>query len=230
MQDILLKVRQELAENKGFGGIDKFFKQEIKKRGVKTAIVRKIAKNYFPKKCSKKEVFSLCENLLSSGYSEEATIAFQWVLRMKNQFSKDDFNIFEKWLKKYIDNWAKCDDFMTHAFSELLFQFPELINKVKKWINSKNRWQRRASAVVFIPLISKEKKYLKHVFEIALKLLKDKDDMVQKGYGWLLKEASRDFQKDVFQFVMGHKKEMPRTALRYAIEKMPVSLKRRAMS
>lgn len=228
--DIVLRIRQELEKNKGFEGIDKFFKQEIKKYGVKTPKVREIARNCFPKQCSKKEIFSLSEKLLSSGYSEEAAIAFQWVLKMKNQFSKDDFNVFEKWLEKYIDNWAKCDDFMTHAFSEFLLQFPEFINKVKKWAFSKNRWERRASAVVFIPLIRKEKKYLKDVFEIALKLLEDKDDMVQKGYGWLLKEASNDFQRKVFDFVMEHKKEMPRTALRYAIEKMPSVMKKQAMS
>ena len=53
--------------------------------------------------------------------------------------------------------------------------------------------------------------------------------MVQKGYGWMLKEASKDFQKEVFDFVIKHKKEMPRTALRYAIERMPEKLRREAM-
>jgi 3-methyladenine DNA glycosylase AlkD len=53
--------------------------------------------------------------------------------------------------------------------------------------------------------------------------------MVQKGYGWMLKEASKPHQKEVFDFVMMHKSVMPRTALRYAIEKMPPELKVRAM-
>jgi len=43
--------------------------------------------------------------------------------------------------------------------------------------------------------------------------------MVQKGYGWMLKEASKLHQDDVFQYILKHRKEMPRTALRYAIEK-----------
>jgi 3-methyladenine DNA glycosylase AlkD len=54
--------------------------------------------------------------------------------------------------------------------------------------------------------------------------------MVQKGYGWLLKEASKKHQEEVFDFVMRRKAEMPRTALRYAIEKMPIDLKKRAMA
>ena len=58
----------------------------------------------------------------------------------------------------------------------------------------------------------------------------DKDDMVQKGYGWMLKAASQANQKEVFDYVVSRKATMPRTSLRYAIEKMPAELKVRAMA
>ena len=58
----------------------------------------------------------------------------------------------------------------------------------------------------------------------------DDDNLVQKGYGWMLKEAANLFQKDVFNYVMENKKLMSRTALRYAIEKMPASQKKQAMN
>jgi 3-methyladenine DNA glycosylase AlkD len=54
--------------------------------------------------------------------------------------------------------------------------------------------------------------------------------MVQKGYGWMLKAASQAHQKDVFNYVMNKKATMPRTSLRYAIEKMPAELKARAIA
>ena len=60
-------------------------------------------------------------------------------------------------------------------------------------------------------------------------LLTDLDDLVQKGYGWLLKEESRVHQKAVFDYVIARRKVMPRTALRYAIELMPKDLKDEAM-
>lgn len=60
-------------------------------------------------------------------------------------------------------------------------------------------------------------------------LLVDEDEMVQKGYGWLLKEESRKHQKEVFDYVLKNKSVMPRTALRYAIELMPKELKAAAM-
>jgi 3-methyladenine DNA glycosylase AlkD len=87
---------------------------------------------------------------------------------------------------------------------------------------------RRAAAVSLI-VPAKRGKFLNDVFEIADLLLTDNDDMVQKGYGWLLKEASRRHQNDVFDYVMRNKKIMPRTALRYAIELLPRDLKSEAM-
>jgi 3-methyladenine DNA glycosylase AlkD len=110
-----------------------------------------------------------------------------------------------------------------------IYKFPEYFPKVKKWVVSKNRWVRRASAVVLI--YSLEKKIsLAPVFEIADILLLDKDDMVQKGYGWMLKVASNHEPGKVFEYVMRNKKEMPRTALRYAIEKLSPDLKKQAMT
>ena len=61
------------------------------------------------------------------------------------------------------------------------------------------------------------------------KITVEKGNLVQKGYGWLLKVASHLHQKEVFDYVMKNKKKMPRTSLRYAIEKMPQSLRQEAM-
>jgi 3-methyladenine DNA glycosylase AlkD len=107
-------------------------------------------------------------------------------------------------------------------------KFPEYINELKRWTQSDNRWMRRAAAVSLI-VPAKRGRYLDDVLEIADLLLTDKDDMVRKGYGWLLKEASRKHQEEVFHYVMRNRKSMPRTALRYAIELMPKEQKAEAM-
>lgn len=57
----------------------------------------------------------------------------------------------------------------------------------------------------------------------------DPEDLVQKGYGWMLKEATHEFQDEVYKYVLKHRGVMPRTALRYAIEKLPQELRREAM-
>lgn len=208
----------------------RFFKGELKLHGVKTPVVRKIARDHFPKDLSKKELFALCERLLESRMAEETTIAFQWAFRIKKHYDPADFARFERWVKKYVTNWAYCDDFCTHAFGYLLTAYPQLVKKTIPWRTSKNRWLRRAAAVILIyPTRKKGKPYLKDVWDTADTLLTDADDLVQKGYGWMLKEASNQFPTDVYKFVMKRKDRMPRTALRYAIEKYPKEMRTEAM-
>lgn len=232
---IIQEIRKELKKNVEQEykiGSQNFFREKIKLYGVCAKITRQIAKKYFVimggERQDKNLIFKLIEELLKNGFNEEASIAFDWTKRLTNKIDKKDFVLLEKWLKKYIDNWAKCDDFCTHTIGFFLLKFPQFLPKLKMWAKDKNRWVRRASAVSLIYSL-KRKKYLKECFKIANILLKDDDDMVQKGYGWMLKEASNVFQKEVFKYVMANKKEMPRTALRYAIEKMPANLKKEAI-
>ena len=107
--------------------------------------------------------------------------------------------------------------------------YPDKINLLKKWAKSSNRWMRRASAVSLI-IPARDGNFLSDIFEISDILLVDSDDMVQKGYGWMLKSATKRWQKEVFDYVIRNKALMPRTALRYAIEKMPADLKIAAMA
>jgi len=197
---------------------------------VKSSIVGKIIKKHFEKikDKNKKDVFSLCEELLESGYCEDAFIAFDWAYRLHKKYEPDDFPMFERWIKEYVDNWAKCDTLCNHSVGSFIEQFPQYIDNLKGWTKSDNRWLRRASAVTLI-LPARKGSFLKEIFEISDSLLKDKDDLVQKGYGWMLKEASKAHQKDVFDYVMRNKKVMPRTALRYSIEKLPDDLRSMAM-
>jgi 3-methyladenine DNA glycosylase AlkD len=231
--DIVKQIKKELKEKsspKAVSGESRFFKDKIKHYGINTPEVQKISKRYFEtiKSLEKKTVFDLCEKLFSSGYMEEASIASDWTYRIRKSYILSDFDTFQKWIDKYIDNWAKCDTFCNHSVGFLIEKYPELINKLKKWSKSKNRWLRRASAVSLIAPARKGL-FLKEIFEICDTLLLDEEDTVQKGYGWLLKISSDKHQKEVFDYVMKNKTKMPRTSLRYAIEKMPQNLKKEAM-
>jgi len=232
---ILFQVKQELKKHvdKEYAiGEKNFFKEKIKSYGVRAADKRKVAREQYKlvKNLDKKDFLAACEALYKTGYMEESTIAADWAWRKKEWWDKKDFKLFEQWVKKYIDNWAKCDDFCTHTVGFVVFSYPELIKEILKWTRSKNRWVKRAVAVCLIYPFGKKKPHLKTIFKVAKILLTDEDDMVQKGYGWMLKEASNHNQREVFKFVMQNKSKMPRTALRYAIEKMPKNLKQQVMS
>lgn len=234
MQQILENLRRELAasaDEHTKANEHKFFKEDILFYGVQYNLVNKLAKKYLPdiKSLSKQTLFSLCEELFKSDYCEEEYIACDWIYSRQKEYLPEDFETFERWINKYINNWAKCDSFCNHSMGAFIDMYPEYLQNLKGWAKSENRWVKRASAVTLI-IPARQGRYLKDIFQIADILLLDKDDMVQKGYGWMLKAASQAHEKEVFDYVMHHKSNMPRTALRYAIEKMPADLKKQAMA
>jgi 3-methyladenine DNA glycosylase AlkD len=234
MDSVIERVRRDLQENSDEQtrqSGQRFFKESIKSYGVKSALVERIAREHFKniKDKSKSEIFCCCEELWQSGYMEESFVACNWSYSIRNRYEPEDFAVFERWVANYVTNWASCDTLCNHTVGAFIEMYPEYLSGLKKWARSQNRWMRRASAVSLI-IPAKQGKFLKDIFEIADILLLDQDDMVQKGYGWMLKEASRKNQQEVFEHILKHKKTMPRTALRYAIEKMPAELKKEAMS
>lgn len=233
MDNVIRKIRQELKENsdeKVKVSGQRFFKEKIKLYGVKSATAKRIGKENFKliKNKSKDEVFALCETLWQSGFLEETYIASNWSYYMRKSFESKDFKLFESWIDAYVTNWASCDTFCNHAVGAFIEKYPEYIGHLKKWTRSKNVWKRRAAAVSLI-VPARQGKFLSDIFEISDALLPDKEDLVQKGYGWLLKVSSQKHLQEVFSYVMDNKTKMPRTALRYAIEKMPDKLRAKAM-
>lgn len=210
----------------------RFFKkgEEALVYGVKTSDVNNIAKEFSKqiKTYSKADVFAICEELWKSKCLEEAIVACKFSESLKKQYEPKDFKTFEHWVNTYVNNWADCDTLCNHTIGTFVMLYPEFINELKRWAKSSNRWTKRASAVTLI-IPARKGLFLKEIFEIADILLLDQDDLVQKGYGWMLKAASESNQKAVFDYVVSKKEVMPRTALRYSIEKMPQELRVKAM-
>jgi len=233
MNDIINVIRTQLKENidiKTKESSQKFFKEKIEFYGVKIPVVNKISKESFKyiETLDKTEIFNICEILWQSGTLEESFIACNWTYSLRKSFKSSDFQIFKQWIELYINNWATCDTFCNHSIGEFIQMYPEFLIELKKFTKSQDRWMRRASAVSLI-IPARKGLFLDTIFEIADNLLLDKDDLVQKGYGWMLKVASESHLAKVFDYVMSKKQIMPRTALRYAIEKMPEEMRKKAM-
>jgi len=233
MDPIIARIRQELAAQADPGiqkSSKRFFKEDITCYGMKTATVIAMAKKYWKevKGRPKPEIFALCEELYRSGYMEESFIVSEWAYALSGKYEREDLTVFRRWIDTYITNWASCDGFCNHTMGNFIVQYPDCIDELKHWTQSENRWMRRAASVsLIVPAMHGE--FLNESIDIADLLLTDTDDMVQKGYGWLLKEASRKHTDEIFTYVMKNKRVMPRIALRYAIELMPRDLKAEAM-
>ncbi len=193
-------------------------------------IVSKIAKEGLKeiKNLPKQEIFELCEELWKPGYIEQSVVACIWAESLHKQYEPADFKLFEHWVHDYLTNWADCDTLCNHTIGEFIMMYPEYIGELKKWATSPQQFVKRAAAVTLI-IPARKGMFLNDIFEIANILLLDKDDLVQKGYGWMLKAASEAHRQEVFEYVMSKKTVMPRTAFRYAIEKMPADLRAEAM-
>lgn len=203
-----------------------------KAQGLKTKEIRTLSARLFRnvKTESIDTVFGLCQDFLEDHSWEMGIIAFDWAYRMRGQYSKETFDIFESWLLDYVRGWGDCDDFCTHAVGELLCQFPDLFDRLIKWTGYNQFWMRRAAAVTLIPALHKDQYSEFDPFVISDALMCDEHDLVRKGYGWMLKIYSYKESDLVYKYLKKNKDIMPRVALRYAIEKMPGEIRKELLA
>ncbi|MFW5853334.1 MAG: DNA alkylation repair protein [Patescibacteria group bacterium] len=233
---ILKNIRRDLRQNidKEYkAGVARSYKESVVCYGVRTPIVRKLSRQYKKEidNLNKKDLFILVEKLFQSGKNEEATLATAWLVFRKDIYTQRDFLIFEKWLDQYLDNWSKIDDYCLHVIALMIDKYPILKSGLKnKWTQSSNRWVRRGATVAFIRSGSGgykiNKEDLPVIFVISRQLWQDQAEMVRKGCGWLLKAATvGDYQKTL-DFILKNKDKMHSQVLAYALEKVPVSVKK----
>jgi len=208
-----------------------FFKETIRPLGVRSRELGALIARHWrsARGLSARELTTLCDQLWDSSVFEEASVACKWCARALPCLGLAAFDDFERWLSTRVDNWAHCDDLSSHCVGGLLALHPETIERTVPWLSSPNRWLRRAGAVSLV-LPARHGLYLHHVLRVADMLLTDEDDLVRKGYGWLLKEASRAWPREVLEFLLPRRGRMPRVALRYAIELLPPDWRRQAMA
>lgn len=198
---------------------------------LKTGDIRKLSSKLFRmvKDKSKENVFALCQGLLDQNSWPLKVVAFDFAHRMKKQYDQNTFSLFQSWLENYVRGWGDCDDFCTHAFGELICQNTALVKDIIPWTQREEFWMRRAAAVVLIPSIRDDKYKGTNPLQIADLLLTDAHDLVQKGYGWMLKALSEKEPQAVRDYLIKHKDVMPRVAFRYALEKMDPETKQALM-
>ena len=184
--------------------------------GIKVPIQRKIANKYTDL------LFSDLQVLLNSKKHEERLIALI-ILTNKYKKSKKDSvkkrNIFEFYLKntQNINNWDLVDLSAPNIVGDFSsIDGTEIIRFLAK---SKNIWERRIAIVSTHTFI--RKRIFGETLSIADMLLKDEHDLIHKAVGWMLREVGKRNQEVLEIFLKERYKEMPRTMLRYSIEKFP---------
>jgi 3-methyladenine DNA glycosylase AlkD len=133
--------------------------------------------------------------------------------------------MFEHWIDRYVRNWSHCDGVSTWLIAACIANRPGLADRLARWTKSRNRWKRRSAAVSLLQE-GKRGRNLQTIFHVCDLLLKDADDMVQKGVGWILKETYPKNPGAVLEFLDAWRSRAPRLVLRLAAEKMTPKDKR----
>ena len=163
------------------------------------------------------------KTLIQSKYHEER---FLGLIILVNKYSKtkDKKNrnqLYKIYVSsfKHINNWDLVDVTCPHVTGKHLMDKDRTI--LYKWAKSEDLWTKRIAMVSTFCFIRKND--LEDTFKIAEILLHDEHDLIHKAVGWMLREAGkRDIKKEE-TFLKKHYKTMPRTMLRYSIEKFPES-------
>lgn len=183
--------------------------------GVMVPDIRKVSQKY--KDLVLKEVLEL---LHSSVHEERLCALLILVDQYKKGDAKKQKQIFDLYLKnyKYINNWDLIDLTAPRIVGAYLTDKPKDI--LYKLAQSKNLWQRRVAILATFQFIYEGKS--SETIKIAKILLHDEHDLIQKAVGWMLREmGKRVDEKILLQFLDQHATVMPRTMLRYAIERLP---------
>jgi len=153
----------EFAKN-----VKHYFKEPVKPLGVRIPVVRKCAGDFTRAhpELTLDETLLLSEALLKTGILEMGGFGIVLLAKQRKSYSAKTFNVFEKWLKKYISNWALCDGLCGSEIGRIIEKHPGLFPRVLKWAKSKNRWVRRASCVSFVT-IARRKDYTKQVTKVC---------------------------------------------------------------
>jgi 3-methyladenine DNA glycosylase AlkD len=105
---------------------------------------------------------------------------------------------------------------------------PEILPEVVAFTGSPNMWLRRGAAVTFVPL-ARHGKHLDTAYHVASRLFGDREDLMHKAVGWLLREAGKTDMPRLERFLRAEGPGMPRTTVRYAIERFPTPKRNRLL-
>jgi 3-methyladenine DNA glycosylase AlkD len=128
---------------------------------------------------------------------------------------------WKRWLARgYSANWATTDAICGLLIGPLLVQRPSLASEMRGWARHRNMWVRRASAVSLIPSVRRGLA-LDLAYGVARTLHPDPEDLIQKAVGWMLREAGKVDARRLERYLLANGPRIPRTTLRYAIERFP---------
>ncbi|MDO9693722.1 MAG: DNA alkylation repair protein [Candidatus Latescibacteria bacterium] len=227
-----LSFLREHADAENAASYQRYFKEPVDLYGVDYKELRKYQADLIASvrdTWGPADAVVFCKAMLDDPNMDARGLGFQVVAHFVTTADQDLLSDIRLWLEEYCGNWGLVDNLAPSVLAPLLDRYPDLIPEVVTWTDSTNLWLRRGVVVAFVPLVSQKKKYLATAYRIARLVMADEEDLMHKATGWLLREAGKQDPKRLEEFLLKHGPEIPRTSVRYAIEKFTKEDRQRIM-
>jgi len=168
--------------------------------------------------------------LIVDPHLEVKTTGIELLARYRSACTPRLLPVWKRWLaNNHASNWATTDAICAYLIGPLIVAHPSLVPIVGGWTRHRNMWVRRAAAVSLIAIVRKGAG-LDAAYAVARRLHPDREDLIQKAVGWLLREAGKTDPARLEAYLRQHGPSIPRTTVRYAIERMPAAKRREVLS
>lgn len=223
MHRVSEEARRRLVSRGSAEGAEKtrrYFREPVATYGCTSGDATAVARELGPMlKRDLGQTFTVAGELLRGDVLEEQLVAVALLAKVKRRLTAEHMDQLDEWIS-CLTNWASVDSFCTRVVGALMEREPGFLERLRGWTASPSRWRRRAAAVSLVPA-ARRGAMLHDVLCVADLMMEDRDDMVQKGVGWLLKEASKLHRCEVREYLLGWRDRAPALVLRYASEKLP---------
>src|SRR5215471_6927069 len=210
--------------------VQRFFKHEVKSRGWYTSELRRLAKRFrrtILAEQGQPYLLQVADELFSGEVLEEKNFAVMLLEGMTPEFSPAEFKLFESWLDR-ITSWADHDCLVHYLIGPMVAAEEAYLTRVPRWAKKKGTWHQRAAAVSLIHSTRQHKNF-DHIRNVTELLLASRDDMVQKGLGWLLREAAKANPEQTVAYLLTIRDRTPRLVLRTACETLDSATRQRVL-
>lgn len=167
------------------------------------------------------DALAFADRLMADNRLEVKGVAIETLACFRRAFTPALLPTWKRWLATNLSaNWATTDSICGSLISPVLLASPEAVPRVTPWACHRNLWVRRAAAVSLVRLAARGLA-LEDAYGVVDVLRGDQEDLIQKAAGWLLREAGRTDAVRLRQYLRRNGRSMPRTTIRYAVEKFP---------
>jgi 3-methyladenine DNA glycosylase AlkD len=198
--------------------------EDVRFFGVGLPVVRRISADVarrFRDTWDPSAAIAFCDALIRRPELEAKSVGVVVLARWRRDFPDRLFVTARGWLAQgHAASWAAVDLLAPAVIAPLVERRPALLARLERWTGARSLWVRRAAVVALIPL-ARHGRALGQAYRVALALSGDSHDLIHKATGWLLREAGKTDMARLERFLRSRGTRLPRTTVRYAIERFP---------